>query len=787
MMRAWLLFLLLGSIACPMPGQANPLDVRIKKALTYAQNQLRTAVASFGDSVKFMRSADLQGVIQTVPPDDWTSGFFPGLLWYVADYTDDASLRAAADRWTRGLEAQKFNIWTHDVGFMMYCSYGNAYRIQPSPEKREILLQSALSLIKRYNPIVGCIKSWDGRAEWPYPVIIDNMMNLELLFWAASHGGGPVFSDIAVSHALKTMANHVRPDGSTYHVVDFDTLTGDVVRKQTSQGYADESVWARGQAWAIYGFTMVYRETRDPRFLETAERVADFFIKHLPPDHIPYWDFRVPGIPNAERDASAGAIAASGLLELGTLSKDASRRSAYMAAAEGILTSLTAPPYLSQGTASRGIINHAVGNRPRNGEVDVSLIYGDYYAVEAMLRYLARPALAPVKPPKTKARAVSLMVTNPLDVPRPSETISLPRAEVRRRLGITSGTPVAVFDGTTELPGQWVDADCDGIPEEFLFQWNFSPREKKNFVLKTADVATVFASKVEARFVVPREDVAWESDRIAYRIYGPAMAADVSDGIDVWVKRVQYPIVDKWYKANERKRGAKDSYHEDHGEGADFFSVGRTLGAGGCGLLRNGVLYQPGVFSSYTILARGPIRASFNVVYKSGRIDGVPYREVKTYSLDAGHNLNRIDVTFGGFGGNEPLAFLAGVVKRKGTVATTNREHGWVALWGPTNDNPVNELLGTGVVLSPGSFGTIREDSLHAAITGSVISGIPVTYYAGAAWTRSGDVGDARAWEQLLDSWSLRLRAPVKVTWPGSPPGHGALENPIYSPARVRP
>jgi pectinesterase len=239
--------------------------------------------------------------------------------------------------------------------------------------------------------------------------------------------------------------------------------------------------------------------------------------------------------------------------------------------------------------------------------------------------------------------------------------------------------------------------------------------------------------------------------------------------VDVWVKRVRYPIVDKWYKANEKNRGGKDSYHEDHGEGADFFSVGRTLGAGGCGLLKNGVLYQPGVFSSYSIHARGPIRASFTVVYESGLIDGVPYREGITYSLDAGQNLNRIDVTYNGFGATEPLAFLAGLVKRKGTVATSNAQRGWVALWGPTNDNPGNEYMGTGVVLSPGSAGTIREDSLHAAITCGAFSGTPLTYYAGAVWTRTGDVANARDWEQNLDSWALRLREPVNVTWPKSP------------------
>jgi hypothetical protein len=233
---------------------------------------------------------------------------------------------------------------------------------------------------------VGCIKSWDG-TDWPFPVIIDNMMNLEILFWAAKNGGPPALRDMAASHALKTMANHFRADGSTYHVVSYDTLTGAVLARQTLQGYADESVWSRGQAWAIYGFTMAYRETGDDRFLTTAQRAADYFIGHLPPDLVPYWDFLAPNIPNEERDVSAAAVACSGLLELSGMGADSSAKERYLQSALGLLRTMCRPPYLSEGTSSMALLNHSVGNRPAGTDVDVSLIYADYYFVEALHRY----------------------------------------------------------------------------------------------------------------------------------------------------------------------------------------------------------------------------------------------------------------------------------------------------------------------------------------------------------------------------------------------------------------
>lgn len=338
------------------------------------------------DTLLYPRATDSNGYWMKVAPGDWTSGFFPGCLWYGYELTGDTAFRNAAERWTAGLAGQQVNVHTHDVGFIMFDSYGNGYRIHPNAEYKNILLRSAQSLATRFNPKVGCIRSWDNR-KWQFPVIIDNMMNLELLFWASKNGGGQDLYDIAFSHALKTMEHHFRSDGSTYHVVDYDSATGRVLSRETHQGYADESVWARGQAWAIYGFTMSYRETRDPQFLQTAEKAAAYFIGHLPTDGIPYWDFLVPNIERQPRDVSAAAIAASALIELSTYTKNSENKGAYESATKKILSSLCQPPYLAEGTTSSGILNHAVGNYPAHSEIDVSLIYADYYFLESLRRY----------------------------------------------------------------------------------------------------------------------------------------------------------------------------------------------------------------------------------------------------------------------------------------------------------------------------------------------------------------------------------------------------------------
>lgn len=358
----------------------------IEPPMRYAVEKLKASVQSVRDPLKLPISARPDSVWKTGGMYDWRSGFFPGCLWYAYEFSRDDSLKAAAIRWTEGLEPVKNYTGNHDVGFMMFTSYGNGYRLTGNPAYKDVLLTSARSLSTRFNPTVGCIMSWNPNSRWKFPVIVDNMMNLELLFWAARNGGGEDLRKIAETHALTTMKNHVRPDGSTFHVIDYDPATGAVRARNTAQGYQDGSAWSRGQAWGLYGFAMTYRETKNPVFLETARKIADYYIAHLPADSVPYWDFQAPNIPDEPRDSSAAAIAASGLLELSGFVDDGAVAKKYRTTAVSILKSLAQPPYLTVGTRTSAILAHATGAKPNNSEVDVSLIYGDYYFMEALLR-----------------------------------------------------------------------------------------------------------------------------------------------------------------------------------------------------------------------------------------------------------------------------------------------------------------------------------------------------------------------------------------------------------------
>ncbi|PPK85042.1 glycosyl hydrolase family 88 [Neolewinella xylanilytica] len=318
----------------------------------------------------------------------WVSGFYPGTLLMLYQETGDEALLAEAERIMQVLEKEKNNTRTHDLGFMMYDSFGERYEMDPDEETRQILLKSAESLASRYEPTVGAIKSWDSR-EGDYLVIIDNMMNLELLYWASRETGDPKYADIATTHANTTMANHFRPDNSTYHVLNYNKDTGAVQEKKTAQGYADDSAWARGQAWGLYGYTATYRDTKDEKYLEQARKIADFILAHpnLPADKVPYWDFDAPDIPNALRDASAGAIMASALLELSEYVDDA-EADRYVSTAETILRTLSSDEYLAKlGTNGGFLLKHSVGHIPQGTEVDVPLTYADFYFVEAMQRY----------------------------------------------------------------------------------------------------------------------------------------------------------------------------------------------------------------------------------------------------------------------------------------------------------------------------------------------------------------------------------------------------------------
>jgi unsaturated chondroitin disaccharide hydrolase len=341
-----------------------------------------------GDEDKVMpRSIDENGMMVLVPPGDWTSGFYPGILWYMYELTGYESWREKALEYTSKLENQMYNASNHDVGFRMYCSYGNALRITGDTSFIPILVQSAETLITRYNKKVGCIRSWDfNRDVWEYPVIIDNMMNLELLFWASEQTGNPVYREIAIRHANTTLENHFRPDFSSFHVVDYDTITGAVRGKYTHQGFNPGSAWARGQSWGLYGFTMAFRFTKDPRYLQQAEGIAHFLLNNpnLPKDRVPYWDYDAPRLRREPKDASAAAIMASALYELSEYVEDGNY---YRERADWIMESLSSSEYRSPKGENYGfILAHSTGGLPQNSEIDVPIIYADYYYLEALLR-----------------------------------------------------------------------------------------------------------------------------------------------------------------------------------------------------------------------------------------------------------------------------------------------------------------------------------------------------------------------------------------------------------------
>lgn len=339
------------------------------------------------DSVLTSPRTFINGKLKMVPSRDWTSGFFPGNLWMMEELTGDKKWQKTALEYTLPLKKEQWNGGTHDMGFKMFCSFGKAYKITGKPEYRKILIQSAYTLATRFNAKVGCIRSWDHNADkWDFPVIIDNMMNLELLMWASKQTGDDHLKDIAVKHAETTMKNHFRADNSSYHVVDYNPETGEVEHKQTHQGYSDESAWARGQAWGLYGFTMMYRETGKKEFLEQADKIASYILSQpgIKEGKVPYWDFDAPNIPDEPYDASAGAIITSALYELSHYSE---QKATYINVADKMLKTLSSPAFLAPVGENGGfLLMHSTGSKPHNSEVDVPLVYADYYYLESIIK-----------------------------------------------------------------------------------------------------------------------------------------------------------------------------------------------------------------------------------------------------------------------------------------------------------------------------------------------------------------------------------------------------------------
>ncbi|WP_302284748.1 DUF4995 domain-containing protein [Bacteroides clarus] len=353
--------------------------------VNFLDAQLQRENKAYIDSLRPNPAALQLGQRHLCGISDWTSGFFPGSLWYAYEMTGDEELKKRAVEYTNILNPIRELKGTHDVGFMMNCSYGNALRLAPNDTIKAVLVETADNLCARFNPEIGCIRSWDFGA-WNFPVIIDNMMNLDLLFNVSKLTGNEKYKDVAVKHAQTTMKNHFRPDYTSYHVVSYNN-DGSVEIKQTHQGKNAESAWSRGQAWGVYGYTSCYRETQDTAFLQEAVHIADMIMERVKTDDlIPYWDYDAPAGEKTPRDASAAAVTASAFLELSTFIPDGKK---YFDYAETILKNLSSPDYLSAKGSNQGyVLMHSTGSLPHGSEIDVPLNYADYYYLEALKRYI---------------------------------------------------------------------------------------------------------------------------------------------------------------------------------------------------------------------------------------------------------------------------------------------------------------------------------------------------------------------------------------------------------------
>lgn len=378
------------------------MDKIVDDALAFSLQQSMGMYETLKKQPNLLPRSVENGKFVTCKPSNWVSGFFPGTLWYLYENSNDTSVLRVAEDMTSRIEDQQYDTTNHDVGLKINCSFGNGYRLTGKEAYRQVIINGAKSLSTRFNPVVGCTQSWN-REQWSFPVIIDNMMNLELLTVASSYTGENTFYNMAKSHADKTIENHFRADGSSYHVINYDKKTGEVLGKITHQGLNDNSSWARGQAWGLYGFTMMYRQTGEQAYLDQAIKIAQFIMHHprLPKDKIPYWDFDAPDIPKAKRDASAGAIMASAFIELSTMVQGKLAQD-FLKLGEQQIRSLASTAYRAKkiGDNHHFILQHAVGFMPKY-EVDAPLSYADYYFVEALVRYKKLKAKQVVADPIT--------------------------------------------------------------------------------------------------------------------------------------------------------------------------------------------------------------------------------------------------------------------------------------------------------------------------------------------------------------------------------------------------
>jgi pectinesterase len=366
-----------------------------------------------------------------------------------------------------------------------------------------------------------------------------------------------------------------------------------------------------------------------------------------------------------------------------------------------------------------------------------------------------------------KGNHIIIKISNKSKLTYSGEVVAVNWKNILKKEKSFTKTNIEVIEKNSgkKVLSQVSDNNGDGVLDELLFLADLKANETKEYILKRSEDTVKLEPLVSLKFVKVREDIAWESDRIAYRIYGPAMAKDVNNGIDIWTKRVKYPIVDKWYTYSEKYAiDGKDTYHKDTGEGADFYSVGRSLGAGSASLWKDDSLYQPGVFETYKFIENGPIRVIFEVNYKPVSYCGTEISEKKRISIDAGSNLNKIEVFYDAKDKNKNIELAAGIVKRKSVTPTIDKKDGIISLWGLTTDDPANEFLGIGVIMPKNIIKDYKDNEKHLLVIGKTNTAKPTTYYSGAGWTRSGDFKNEQDWNQYLIDFSNKLRHKLIIT-----------------------
>lgn len=367
----------------PKPAKNIPVD----EIFAYAGQQLAKSVELVRDGDKFPFYAENDGTWKTMDSSWWCSGFFAGCLWLMYEKTGDEVWKTHADKWTKGMEKEQYIKADADIGYRIINSYGNAYAATGDNQYGKVVVKAAESLASRYSPKIGCVKAYD-MDQWKFPILIDHMMNIELMFMGARMGGDPRWKDQAEQHGLNTIRTCIRPDGSSIQVVDLDPETGAKIKDDTLCGLSGDSAWSRGHGEGIYGMAIAYRETRNPKFLDAFKVLADYYIANVPADYVPYWDFKDPNIPNTIRDSSAASMTADGLLEMCAQLPEGPDKAKYFELAENILDSLCSN-YLTKGTNRPGILDHGSFQTPEKMGADTSLIFGDYNFLSALKKYKA--------------------------------------------------------------------------------------------------------------------------------------------------------------------------------------------------------------------------------------------------------------------------------------------------------------------------------------------------------------------------------------------------------------